>query len=257
MNIYFFLTFILGLCFGSFLNAYLYRTRKSMSMVKPRSQCTKCGYTLGFFDLIPLLSFFFLKGKCRKCHSKIAIRYVVLELVTGILFALTFLLSDVDIFDKVSLFLFLKNLVVVFYLEFIFCYDLWYGEIPFQVTFVPGSILGFFLIVLNVSSFSSEVFGILCGAGFFLFQYIVSKGKWIGSGDIGMGFFMGAVLGYPFIVVALFLSYVGGSLVVLHLLFLKKIDKKGIIPFGTFLSVATGLTLFFGENIVGLLKQLS
>jgi prepilin signal peptidase PulO-like enzyme (type II secretory pathway) len=92
--------------------------------------------------------------------------------------------------------------------------------------------------------------GILVGGGFFLLQYAVSKGTWVGGGDIRLGMFMGVILGWPLILVALLLAYVGGTLFVLPFLIAGKKQLAGKIPFGAYLSVATVVMMFWGERLV-------
>lgn len=237
--------FLFGLAFGSFLNAWVYRTRVGQSITKGRSLCPHCKHQLHYLDLIPVLSFLFLQGKCRYCHKKISLQYPVVELVTGILFVLVYVVQG----SNLGVLLF-RDLAIVFFLEFIFLYDLLYGEIPFFSTVLPGIALLIFSLFFHLLSPTALIVGLCIGAGFFLFQFLLSKGAWIGGGDIGLGFFMGIVLGFPLILLALFFAYVGGSLVLLPFLFLKKLDKKSKIPFGTFLSVATFITLIWGEKML-------
>jgi leader peptidase (prepilin peptidase)/N-methyltransferase len=257
MNIFLYsIIFVLGLCLGSFLNAWICRTRSEESILKGRSMCPHCHATLQAEDLIPLVSFLLLHGKCRMCQKKIDVQYFLVELVTGILFLTLALLSfhgGAFLTDTLSLVLLLRNGAILFFLEFIFIYDFLYQEIPWKITFGPGIIYFIFSLLFHWNSLLSMLFGIAIGAGFFLVQYVVSKGAWIGGGDIGMGFLMGAVLGWPYILIALFLSYVGGTLFILPFLLLKKMDRKTAIPFGTFLSVATFFVMMWGEKIFDLL----
>lgn len=240
--------FLFGLAFGSFLNAWVYRTRVAQSIAKGRSLCPQCKHQLHWPDLIPVLSFLFLRGKCRYCHKKISLQYPVVEFVTGILFVLVFILQG----SNLGVLLF-RDLAIVFFLEFIFLYDLLYGEIPFFSTVFPGIALLIFSLFFHFLSPTALILGLCIGTGFFLLQFFISKGAWIGGGDIGMGFFMGVALGSPLIWLALFFAYVGGSLVLLPFLFLKKVNKKSKIPFGTFLAVGTLVTLLWGQKIISFL----
>lgn len=257
MNIFLYtLTFVIGLCFGSFLNAWVCRTRSGESISKGRSKCPHCQHILLAKDIIPLVSFLFLRGTCRYCQKKIHTQYFLIELGTGILFLLTALVvfhCGDFVTDTGSLDGLFQKLSILFFLEFIFIYDFLYQEIPWKVTFAPGILFGILSLIFQWSSFSNLFLGIVVGTGFFLVQYIISKGAWIGQGDIGMGFLMGAVLGFPHILIALFLAYVGGTLFVLPFLFLKKMNRKTAIPFGTFLSLATFFVMMWGEKILDLL----
>lgn len=250
MNIFsFFTIFLLGLCLGSFLNAWVCRTRTGESIARGRSKCPHCSVPLAFQDLIPLLSFCLLKGKCRKCQKKISFQYPLVELTTGFLFvgvAFFYFFSGSGVLHE----LFFRDLFVVFFLEFVFLYDFLYGEIPWKTTFFPGIVLFVASLVFGWNSFFSMLVGIFVGAGFFLFQYSISKGTWVGGGDIGMGFLMGVVLGWPFILLGFFLAYVGGTMVLLPFLFFKKLNRKSAIPFGTFLSIATFFVMMWGEKML-------
>jgi len=244
--------FLLGLCLGSFLNSWVLRTRSGKSILRGRSECSYCHHVLVPFDLVPVFSFLFLKGKCRWCKRKIFWYYPLIELFTGILFLLVFAQYPENFFGVEVI----RDLAVVFFLEFIFLYDWWYGEIPDRAALVPGIILFLFSILFQWHSIPSLVGGVMVGTGFFLLQFLLSKGKWIGAGDIRLGFFMGVILGWPLIGVALVLAYVGGAFILLPFLLLKKVQKESKIPFGTLLIPATLLTIFLGENLLGWWLQL-
>lgn len=237
------LVILLGLVVGSFLNAVIYRLHVGVSFMHGRSYCPFCKHDLGFWDLIPLFSFLFLKGKCRYCHKHISWQYPSVELGTMIAFLLIFwqfgLTPELFVYLLYSIFLIL-----------IFVYDLRYYLILDRVSLPAiglALILSFF--VLEVEIISLFIAGAL-GGGFFLLQFIVSKGKWIGGGDIRLGLLMGFMLGYPEVLIALFIAYVIGSLFGVTLILSGKKKWSSQVPFGTFLSLATFVSFFIGEYLV-------
>jgi len=135
-------------------------------------------------------------------------------------------------------------------LAFIFLYDLNYGEIIDSSTIPTSLLLFFFSWSLGWQTWQSMVVGVVVGAGVFLFQFLVSKGKWVGGGDIRLALLMGVILGWPNIILALMLAYVLGAIFSLILVALKKKDLKSETPFGTYLTVATFVAMLWGERIV-------
>ncbi len=177
--------------------------------------------------MIPLFSFFFLKRRCRKCGGEISWQYPLVELATGLLFLLVFNNP--------------YHLVIVSFLIVIFVYDLKHYIIP-DVVIYPAIIISFF--------FSSFALLSLAGAAFFLSIVLVSKGKWMGMGDVKLAVFMGFVLGWPNILSALLLSFVLGAIVGVVLIILKRKKLKSEIPFGPFLCLATLIMMLYGSQII-------
>ncbi|MBT4850419.1 prepilin peptidase [Candidatus Parcubacteria bacterium] len=245
--------FILGLFVGSFLNVVVLRLHRQESFVKGYSKCLFCGHRLYARDLVPLFSYLQLRGKCRYCKHGFSAQYPMVELATGLTFALVF----TNIFphftqmtlvwqDWVQFFLWLT---MTAFLIIVFIYDLKYYLI-LDVVVIPAAILAFiFNMLLGVNPLSMLLAAVV-GGGFFLIQYVVSKGKWIGGGDIRLGFLMGIILGWPQILTALFIAYVLGSLISVGLLLFSKKHMSDKVPFGTFLAIATFLTMLYGQQLV-------
>lgn len=242
--------FLFGLSVGSFLSAWVYRLKNGKSIVYGRSVCDHCTYVLKWYDLVPVLSFGYLRGKCRQCQKKISLQYPWVELVTGILFVFVVALNFSRA-EGLSVWFIAYHLLAVFFLEAVFLFDLLYGEIPLRFTVFPAVI--FVVLSFFLHSSFSVVLGALVGALFFAVQFFVSKGKWVGSGDIGMGVLLGSIVGWPLVFLTLLLAYVGGTLFFLPFLILKKMNKKSKIPLGTFLSVATFFAMMWGEKITSFL----
>ncbi len=245
--------FILGLLVGSFLNVVIFRLHRGETFIRGHSKCLFCKHRLKIKDLVPLLSFLFLKGRCRYCKQKFSIQYFLVELITAICFVLIYIkiFPSLDILagDWLDIWQMVGWFVLTAWLVIIFVYDLKYYLI-LDIVVIPAIILAFiFNYVLGFEVLNLLLAG-LVGGGFFLAQFLVSKGKWIGGGDIRLGFLMGILLGWPHILTALFVAYILGSLISIVLLFGNKKHLTDKIPFGTFLSVATFVTMLYGDWLV-------
>lgn len=236
--------FITGLIFGSFLNAWIWRTREGLSVLKGRSECPQCHKQLTWIENIPIFSFTLQKGRCKHCKKAISWQYPLVELAVGLAFAFA------AWFHAGNLEFILRDAFILFFLTFVFVYDLKYQEIWDRMTIHPAAVLAAASVWFGWLSIPSMIIGASVGAGFFFLQYAVSKGRWIGGGDIRLGLFMGIILGWPMILVVLFLAYVGGTLFVLPFLALGKKQLASKIPFGTYLSVATVVVMFWGETVL-------
>lgn len=242
--------FFLGISVGSFLNVLVDRIPRNESFLKGRSHCDFCNKTLKWYDLIPLLSFILVKGKCRYCHKKLSFQYFFMELLTGILY--------VDIY----LFFLPAGLIpMVFYLILISglislgMMDYRYGILADKIIF-PLIVLNLIILIYQYMSITYNLAIVIqkiivaCLAGLlFLLLAVITKGKGMGGGDIKLVFLMGLILGFPGIITALYLAFVSGGIIGLILLGLKKKKAKETIPFGPFLIGATILTIFFGNQI--------
>jgi leader peptidase (prepilin peptidase)/N-methyltransferase len=230
------LLFLFGLGVGSFLNVVIWRLNYGYSPIKGRSFCPKCRHKLAWFDTIPLLSFVFLRGRCRYCQQKISWQYPLVELATALL-TLQILNFEFLIFNQ---FLVL-NLLITYALIIIFVSDLRYYIIPDEVMY-PMLVISPFFFPKNIS------IG-LAAAGLFLFLVLITRQKGMGWGDVKLAGLMGLVLGWPNTLIALYLAFLTGALIggILILLGQKRFGQ--IIPFGPFLAGATYLTLLYGEQI--------
>ena len=270
MNLLFFLfIFIIGTAVGSFLGVIVDRLVSKEQIWKGRSHCDHCRHNLAPVDLIPVLSFFLLKEKCRYCHKKLSFFYPVIELLAG----LAFLAVSVAVMDHTGFFFnqIAYLLVIFYYLAFISCLivifftDFRYGIIPFKVVFFAFLLALLWQIYLPFAHFSfstiqllglqtnllSVVLSGLCAGGFFLLIFLATKGRGMGFGDVVYAFLMGFVLGFPLIIVGLYIAFVTGALVSLLLvLFGKKSFRGGTIPFGPFLVFGTVVSLLYGVQLL-------
>jgi leader peptidase (prepilin peptidase)/N-methyltransferase len=238
-----FLIFIFGLLLGSFLNCLVYRLNEAKNWRKfffGRSYCPKCKRNLCWFDNLPLFSFLFLKGKCRWCHSPIPWRYPLVELATGILSVMVYHFSIGSVANLIF------NLIMIYALIGIFLSDLLYRTIPDQIVY-PVIALALFWLIVN-SQWPSVLSG-LGAALFFLLLVLLTRWQGMGLGDVKLAGLMGLILGFPKIIVALYLGFLTGALVGVILVLTKRKRLKSEIPFGPFLVLATFIALFWGDKI--------
>ncbi len=249
----YFFVFILGLCIGSFLNCVIYRMEQDKK-ITGRSFCPHCKKTLRWIDLIPVLSFIFLGGKCRHCKNKISWQYPAVELATGLLFLLIFNYVIAGLtrnpgdwtpaFAGMAFYFYIVASLVV-----IFVYDLKHYLIPDKIL-IPATIIAIAYIILTSQNFLNYLFASVAASGFFLAIYLFSGGRAIGFGDVKLAVLMGFLLGFPDILVALFFAFVIGAIIGVISILLNKKNLKSEIPFGPFLIFGTFLALFFGQQII-------
>lgn len=259
-NLIYIFVLIFGLVIGSFLNALTWRLRSGERMWD-RSRCTKCHKIIPWHDNIPVFSFIALRGKCRHCRNSISWQYPSVELIVGLLFLIawrhesgimdyeSWFSSDSIIFGSQPIIQVLRDWFLVSVMTVVFIYDLRWYLILDRVT-VPAFLV---LAALNLylgMDWLNMLISVIIGSSFFLIQYIISRGKWIGGGDIRLGALMGVSLGWPGILIALFIAYILGSVVGLGLIWHggKKWGSK--VPFGTFLAVATLISFFWGQSLM-------
>ncbi len=242
--------FVLGLIIGSFLNCVIYRLENEQSFLKGRSFCPHCKKELAWFDLVPILSFIFLKGKCRYCQQKISWQYPLVEFLTGILF---FVFSFYFLpYGWLQLFFLL---IIVSFLVVIFMIDLRHLLILDSVIYPLILITLIYSLIFNLYFDSLNSFLLSLASGFFaalpfLLIVLVSRGKWMGAGDIKLAFFIGLFLGYPAILVALFLAFFIGAIIGLGLIIIGKKELGSEVPFAPFLIFGTLTAFLFSSWIL-------
>lgn len=282
--LFYFFIFLFGLCVGSFLNVVILRLRSGQvcslnegkGIINGRSHCPKCGHILRWFDLIPLVSFVILRGRCRDCGQPISWQYPLVEITTALLFLLIFNL-DIGHWGFIGNWeLGIGNFISLGYLLYIVCvllvvfvYDLRHYIIPDKIIFpavAVSLVYRFFEIwnfnlghLLEISNWKLEIFwpflvfllAALIPALFFTALIIITKGRGMGWGDVKLVFLMGLMLGWPGILLALLLAFGGGSLVGLSLVAIGQKTMRSSIPFGPFLAAAAIIALFWGPAILG------
>lgn len=259
------IVFILGSAIGSFLSVIIYRVHtKEKGIVSGRSKCPNCKKKIKWRNLIPIFSWLALRGRCGECGKKISSHYLVMELATGLLFLLAIgkwhfiqaIPSTVNPeFSTYSTDWQLLSNLVFYLIQFtflaaIFFYDLMYKEIPDRFS-IPAIAIAFTGgLILNIQSWQSMLIGAAVAGGFFFLQFILSRGKWIGGGDIRLGILIGVLLGWKMGIVAMIVAYFIGAAFSIYLLLNKKVERKTEIAFGPFLIAGLLIALFHGEAIL-------
>jgi leader peptidase (prepilin peptidase)/N-methyltransferase len=238
---------IFGMLIGSFINCLAWRLYKEETILG-RSYCPKCLKPIKWYDNIPLLSFFILKGKCRSCSQKISWQYPLVELITGLLFYAAFLhFGD-------SLIFLIKSLVIIAILVLVFIFDFRWYLIPVSVLIWGGAIiafLGYFIYPYSIGYYFFSLIVTMAIAGiFFGGQYLLTKGRGLGEGDIWLGLFLAvAFVNLKTLAVAVLSAYFIGALVGIILLFLGKKKWSSKLPLGVFLAIGALISLFGGNQI--------
>lgn len=240
---------VLGLCLGSFLNALAYRLGTNQSIARGRSKCPQCQAAIAWYDLIPVISFLLVRAQCRQCHHPISWQYPLVELGTAI--ALLALYARFSLNPE----FFVATITTLFLIP-IFLTDWRYYLIPDSLSLTGLAVVAGLQLWFGVS-LKSLMLGVLVGAGFFAWQYILSRGRWIGAGDIRLGALMGAALGVSRTLIALFLAYIGGAVIALVLIARGQKQAGSRLPFGTFLTVATFVALLFGTEMAAAYRHLA
>ena len=254
----FFVVFLFGLAVGSFLNAFIYRMKQGKSVLRGRSYCPHCKHALAWYDLVPLLSFVLLQGRCRHCKAKISLQYPLVEFATGVLFVLVFSLIVENLislsFPQILELLYLWTIVSL--LVVVFVYDLKHFLIPDKVLYPAILVVGIWYLVsstvgwIPVYQILNTIYSAVGAAGFFLAIHLLSKGRAMGFGDVKLAFFMGLFLSWPNIFVAMSLAFAAGTIVGLALISLKKKTMRSEVPFGPFLLFGTLVAFFWGETLM-------
>lgn len=252
-NIFLTFSFILGAIIGSFLNVVSLRYNTGLTL-GGRSKCFSCGKNLDWYELIPVFSFLFQKGKCRKCKSKISWQYPVVEIVAGIIFLMIFY-----VYPPINLHTSIETMFYIFItciLLVITIYDIKHKIIPdsFSYTFTFLAFLHLF-ILSDLSFRIPSIIELLSGpilALPFILLWALSKGKWMGLGDgklvIGIGYILGLNGGISAVTLAFWIGAVV-SVVWMYISF-KKIKEKYEIPFGPYLILGMYLVLLFKINVI-------
>ena len=245
-----FILLILGLIIGSFLNVVIYRLPNNKSIVSPPSSCGSCGHRLGALDLVPVLSYIFLKGKCRHCGERISIRYPLVELLTGGLFALLFWRFGLS-FDFVRFAVLSCILVSAAFI------DIDHRIIPDKLNLF-GIVTGLVFIFLPDSlTIKNALLGLVVGGGLLLLVAVISRGA-MGGGDIKLFAVIGLFLGLEKTIVALFLTFLLGGIAGIILIATKIKSRKDYIPFGPFIGIGAFIAImWYNQLIIYYLKFLN
>ena len=244
--VFYFIFFYIGACLGSFANVVIYRLPMGESVVRPRSRCKVCKKNIAWYDNIPIISWLWLRGKCRHCGARFSFRYFFVELLTASLFVLAYFYIGLS-WDLLEALVFIFSLVCCTFIDF----D--HMILPEQFT-LSGIAIGLLGAWLNPQrDFLDAVLGVFLGGGFLwamaYFYYLFTKQEGMGGGDIKLLAWIGAVLGWKAIPFVIMSSAIIGSIVGLVLARKQRQGLKTVIPFGPYLALGAVIHLFGGQAI--------
>jgi len=234
------LVFVIGACIGSFLNVCIYRLPLGQSVVVKPSHCPGCDRRLRALDLVPLLSYVLLKGRCRYCGEKISVQYPLVELSTALFFMAAFEWWGWQ-WQTAAMWVFWALLLTAAVIDY------QHKIIPDELI-IAGCGVGIPLVWLS-GKFVDGLIGFLVAGLFFLFLAVVSRGG-MGGGDIKLGAMMGLYLGNPAIFVALFSAFLVGGIFSILLMVVRRKGIKDEVPFGPFLSLGGVVAAFYADTII-------
>lgn len=239
------LYFVGGLIYGSFLNMLLWRLPRNEG-VGGRSRCRHCNHDLAWYDLIPVISFILLAGKCRYCAKKISLRYPLVELATGAVLSLFFIVRNpAPSLDTALTIYGLLTLVSLFF------FDIFYFILPDVVIFPAIIIYGIYDTSRPEKLLSFLLTALLVGA-FFAILHRISRGKKLGFGDVKFAILIGLMFGYPIGILSIILGIWIATLVALILLTLRKVGMQDAIPLGSFLAISSILFIIFQNEALSI-----
>ena len=232
----------------------VWRLGHKKSLLKDqRSYCDFCKKPLKIYDNIPLLSFLIYKGKSRCCGKKLPFSYPIVELLMGIVFVLEFKSPPIPLFEERGGIMMIVTFLILTVMMFEAVFDFYYLSVPDEATF---SLIGLGIIHWFLTGMSKEkvISAILAALFMWMLTKIKIKGQQaMGEGDIFLALFMGLFLGYPGILVAMYLAFISGAVVGVILMLFRKKEKLSPIPFGPFLMFGTVIAYWWGENILSII----
>jgi leader peptidase (prepilin peptidase) / N-methyltransferase len=268
---------VLGLCLGSFVNALVWRLHEQaveaakkkpdkkylarVSIAQGRSMCPHCRHELATKDLVPVVSWLALKGRCHYCSRPISWQYPLVELVLAALFVVSYLWWP-TVFDGAQTAVFILWLVLLTGLLALLVYDSRWKLLPNRLIY-PLDAVAVAIAAINVVTANrpaiallNVMLAVLVGGGVFYILFQFSAGKWIGGGDVRLGALLGLVAGTParsFLFI--FLAALGGSLLTAPLLSTGRLKRTSVIPFGPFLITGLIIVQLFGVDILNWYRQ--
>ncbi len=248
-KLYLTLFFALGSIMGSFYHVLATRLSKGLSIITPASHCEKCNHKLKWYELIPIVSYIIQGGKCRECNEKLPLSYLMMEICSGLLFAVCYHVFGFT-FELLIALIFVSSLIIVIIsdIEYMIILD----EI---LIFAILAIITIYLI--NIGLYKTAI-KIIAGTGAFITMYLIKKlgdimfkQESLGGGDIKLMFLVGLVIGYPMSVCNIFFATFMAFPIALYLLIAK---KDNIIPFGPFLSMAAIILYIWGLTFTDIIN---
>ncbi len=233
--------FLFGIVIGSFLNVCILRMPEHKTVVTERSHCMRCGYQLSWYDMVPVFSWLFLRGRCRKCKEPISPQYPIIEAANGLLYIIVFAVQGFTVSG--ILYCLLSSALLV-----LSVIDWRTYEIPIAINvFILA--LGVLRVVTDYTNWLSYLAGLLCVSMLLLLIFWISGGRAIGGGDIKLMAAAGLLLGAKKILLGFLLGCVVGS--VIHLLRMKIKNADRVLAMGPYLSVGIFIAALFGDAMIG------
>ena len=238
--VFYLIIFIFGIVIGSFLNVCIYRIPEHEDIVKTRSHCMSCGGQLKWYDMFPLFSYLFLRGRCRYCKTKLSVQYPLIEAMNGILYVIIVLQHGVNI-DSLLYCLLTSALVVLSVIDFRTY------EIPLGINLFILA-LGLIRVALDYHNFLGYLIGLLAVSAVLAILYYASGGRAIGGGDVKLMAACGLFLGWKLIVMAFLLGCVLGA--VIHVIRMKVSGQDHVLAMGPYLSVGVFIAALWGNRML-------
>lgn len=250
--------FVLGLCLGSFINALVWRVHEEKNISTERSMCPKCGHQLAPSDLIPVLSWLMLRARCRYCQQPISKQYPLVELLTALVFVLSYHFWPGGVIGSGEFILFGSWLLSAVGLIALAVYDWRWMILPSRILYPTAgvAVAGRLAYIVSFApnprhELLAWLLAVVVAGGLFLLLFIISKGKWIGYGDVRLGLITGTLLASPtkaFLMI--FLASLLGTVYSLPMLLMGKQKLAAKVPFGPFLICSSSIVLLFGNSLI-------
>lgn len=244
----FFIIFIYGSCIGSFLNVVIYRVPINISIAKGRSYCPKCNHKIKSYDLIPILSYMLLKGKCRNCKDSISIRYPLIELFTGIIAVITFMARGFSL-EAVIIFLVAAILIAIAMIDF----DTMTIPDELVIAIIPLALVMVYL-QNDISLLSRIIAFFEISIPMIMLNYFVQDS--FGGGDVKLISVCGIILGWQNTLLAMFIAILIGGFYAIYLLVSGKSKKGAHIAFGPYICIGVYIAMIYGNEIISMYLNL-
>lgn len=250
MEIIVLLLFLFGVCIGSFVNVLIDRLPNAENVFVGRSHCDFCKKPLRWYELIPLISFLLQGGRCRRCHRLLSIQYPLVELMSAVALVCLYLTFSISV-------PFFAYALIFFPFLVLFVADLKYQILPDSM--LVGAALGGILLILfshNAQLITNNLLSALGASLFFLALFLITRGRGMGFGDVKLAFVMGFLLGFPQIVVALYIAFLTGAGVGVILVLRRKKTLQSHVAFGPFLLIGYAAAATYGMQLYELWRRL-
>lgn len=238
--IFYTVIFLFGIVIGSFLNVCIYRIPKKENIVTVRSHCMSCNYQLKWYDMIPLFSYLFLRGRCRRCKAKLSVQYPLVEALNGILYVLTVMVNGANM-DSLLLCLLISALLVLSVIDFRTY------EIPVGIN-IFIFVLGALRVLSDIRNWPMYLIGLFAVSIVLTVLYYATGGRAIGGGDIKLMAACGLFLGWKLIIFAFLAGCVLGA--VIHVIRMKVSGENHVLAMGPYLSMGVFIAALWGNQLI-------